>query len=178
MSHGTGLDGELFQRLHDIDLETAKALQRAGCPHCGGRLDRADFPRKARGVPGLAEALFERRFGLCCAREGCRKRVLPPSVRFLGRKIYSAIAIVVTCICEAARHRWQERRRIARWLAWWREVFVESATFITLRGRLSVAVDIAELPGSLLARVAGTGSEQLVRFLALVAGVAPPAHGS
>ncbi len=176
MSHEMGLDGEIFARLHDLDVELTEAVRRGGCVYCGGRLDRADFPRKPRGLPESVEVLFERRFALCCSREGCRRRALPPSVRFLGRRVYAAIAVVVACVAEATQQRrWQEARRVARWLGWWREVFARSAIATELRGRLATRLDADGLPGSLLAHVYGADrGDQLVRFLALVAGVAPP----
>ena len=174
MSHDDEGRGELFARLYALDEELAAHHREGGCPRCGGRLDRADFPRKVRGIPESAEPFFARRIGLCCAREGCRRRTLPPSVRFLGRKVYAAAAIVGACIAEAAYRDWKETRRVARWLAWWREVFASSAGFVELRGRLAVPIEVGALPGSLLERLAGSRSERILRLLRLVAGVPPP----
>ena len=176
MSHGDGGHGEaLFERLLTLDEELAAHQRAAGCARCGGRLDRADFPRKVRGVPRWAEPFFATRIGLCCAREGCRRRTLPASVRFLGRKVYAAVAIVAACVAEAAHRHWQEARRVARWLAWWREVFASSAGFAELRGRLAVPIEVGALPGSLLARLEGAESERTLSLLRLVAGLPPPA---
>jgi hypothetical protein len=181
VSHAEGAHDDIFARLHDLDLKLLEAARGHGCPHCGGRLDRADFPRKVRGVPTSADRWFETRFALCCSREGCRRRTLPPSLRFLGRKVYAAVAIVAACVAELAHRHWQEARRIGRWLAWWREELGRSARFRELRGRLAVPIEVGALPGSLLAAVQGpTPTDRLVRFLALVAGVAPPSaheHG-
>lgn len=178
MSHEIGVGDEVFARLHDLDEAETERVQSEGCPRCGGRLDRADFPRKVRGVPASAEGLFERRFGLCCAREGCRRRVLPDSVRFLGRKVYAALTIVAACAAEVAHQHWQKARRIARWLAWWRTVFGQSERFVALRGQLARPVDVEALPGSLLERVeANDEGERLVRFIVLVSGAPPGAHG-
>ncbi|MEZ4340812.1 MAG: hypothetical protein R3B82_29670 [Sandaracinaceae bacterium] len=175
MSHGEGADAEVFARLHALDVELAEDRRSRGCPHCGGRLDRADFPRKVRGVPASAEGWFETRFALCCSREGCRRRTLPPSLRFLGRKVYAATAIVVACVAEGVHRRWQEARRIGRWLAWWREDFGRSPRFAALRGRLARPIEAGALPRSLLAVVQGpTPGDRLARLLALVAGVGPP----
>jgi hypothetical protein len=175
LSHEKGPEDDIFARLHALDLELLESRRRQGCPHCGGRLDRADFARKVRGVPASAETWFETRFALCCSREGCRRRRLPPSVRFLGRKVYSAMSIVAACTAELSHRRWQEARRIGRWLAWWREAFGASTRFKELRGRFAVSIEVDELPGSLLAAVQGaTAANRLVRFLSLVAGVAPP----
>lgn len=172
MSHEIELDGELCAQLQAADLALVEEARDGGCPRCGGRLHRADYPRKVRGVEETLDVHFERRFALCCAEEGCRRRVLPPSVRFLGRKVYALLAIAAACMAEVAHRRWQERRRIARWLAWWRERFATSATFVSLRGRLADPIDPESLPGSLYERV--RGPSRALRFACLVAGVAPP----
>ncbi len=172
MSHEIELDGELCAQLEAADRALLEEARERGCPRCGGRLHRADYPRTVRGVGAAAEIHFERRFALCCGEEGCRRRVLPPSVRFLGRKVYALVAIAAACMAEVAHRRWQERRRIARWLAWWREVFATSATLVSLRGRLADPIDPDSLPGSLYERV--TGPSRAMRFACLVSGVAPP----
>jgi hypothetical protein len=126
-------------------------------------------------LPVSADPFFARRFGLCCSREGCRRRVLPPSVRFLGRKVYAGVALVVACLTQAVERHWQEARRIARWLRWWREIFAAHAIFLALRGQLRGGVDPSALPGSLWERLDGAAPrERWLRFLSLVAGVAPP----
>ncbi len=128
MSHEVEVQVELdhYARLEELDAQLVKETQRQGCPRCGARLDRADFSRKPRGVPAEAEAFFERRYALCCSREGCRRRTLPPSVRFLGRIVYVARVVLATCLAEALARRWQKTRRIARWLGWWRAQFGRS----------------------------------------------------
>ena len=41
------------------------------------------------------------RLSFCCGREGCRRRVLPPSVLFWGRRVYwAAVVLVVTAPCQ------------------------------------------------------------------------------
>ncbi len=77
-----------WNQLIEIDEQIAQAVAARGCPRCGGRLHRGDYARKPRGGLIALEAEGEaRRISLCCDREGCRKRALPPSVRFLGRKV-------------------------------------------------------------------------------------------
>jgi len=34
----------------------------------------------------------------CCALDGCRSRATPPSLRFLGRKVYLAAIVVLIAI--------------------------------------------------------------------------------
>src|SRR5690606_23435642 len=107
---------------------------------------------KPRGVPPEVEIHLEKRFALCCAREGCRRRTLPPSVRFLGRRVYAAVAIVVACMAAAIRRCWRDARRVRRWLHWWRHIFSVSEVFAALRGRLSCPVRDEDLPKSLFER--------------------------
>ena len=42
--------------------------------------------RKPHGGPADLSETFSLRHSLCCGREGCRRRTLPPSVLFLGRR--------------------------------------------------------------------------------------------
>lgn len=84
------LGRELFRVLVEVDEAVTLRGAAEGCPVCDGPLHRSDHDRKPRGalVAPAGEA-FARRFSLCCARESCRKRAMPPSVRFLGRRVYS-----------------------------------------------------------------------------------------
>jgi len=89
-------DAKFWQILLQIDEELASTVQSRGCPHCGGQLHCADYPRKPRGIAGalLGEA-YQRRRSFCCAREGCRRRTTPQSVRFLGRRVYLGALVVL-----------------------------------------------------------------------------------
>lgn len=137
-----------WQSLIEFDLEICRCVQSAGCPWCGGTLDRGDYARKPRGIPeALAEA-FSTRLSTCC--RCCRKRVTPPSVRFLGRKVYvGAIVILATMsvlVCAAAG------RTLARWRAWWTTVLPTTTFWQAACGRLVPAVQTGQLPGALLER--------------------------
>ena len=121
-----------------IDAELAERLRAARCPRCGGPLCAGHYERKPRGgsVAGAGEgAEFRQRFSFCCGREGCRKRATPPSVRFLGRKVYVEVAILIACTIvpwiEQTRRAIREvtgiaARTVRRWQQWWRTVFVGS----------------------------------------------------
>ena len=68
-------------------------------PFCGGPLHYANYPRKPRGGPPDLDEVFEIRYSLCCGREGCRRRLLPPSVRFWGRRVYWApVVLIITAL--------------------------------------------------------------------------------
>jgi hypothetical protein len=149
--------------LYLMDQELAGKVRQAGCS-CGGVLHRADFPRKPRGGPPDLPPEYGYRFSFCCNRKGCRKRVTPPSVRFLGRKLYlHAVVILVAALQQGATpRRLQEvsrvldleidRRTIARWRVFWQEQFPRTAFWKVARGFLLPLVDAASLPLELLRR--------------------------
>lgn len=99
MFHDWIAEDKFFAVLEEGDARAAAAVKAAGCRYCGGRLDRADYPRKPRG--GSMAAAGEsrvRRISFCCAQEGCRRRATPPSLVFLGRKVYLGIVVVVASL--------------------------------------------------------------------------------
>ena len=159
MSHGLLADIKFYAILLRIDADLAEQARSPGF-ECGGRLDVADYPRKPRGGPNDLDPAYAKRFSFCCAREGCRSRTTPPSVRFLGRRVYlAAIVVLVT----AMRHgvtpqRANEltalfgvsRRTLARWCQWWTETFTTLPFWRAARGRLRDEVDLARLPASLI----------------------------
>ena len=170
----------LLQRF-DADLE--EGCRAAGCPRCGGPLHRAHYERKPRGGPsGLPEEVCVRR-GLCCGAVSCRRRSLPPSCLFLGRRVYWAGVILVLVTLrqqrldgrDAARLRRQvgvSRATLARWLSWFRSEFPATPWWQRLRGRVDGAVCNEQLPSALVQHfVAAHGEEEAglvacLRFLA------------
>ena len=88
-------DARLYEMLAHIDADLAETARKAGCRVCGDVLHSARFPRKPRGGPAVLPADYDRRHSFCCAADGCRKRRTPPSVRFLGRKVYLGAVVVV-----------------------------------------------------------------------------------
>lgn len=157
-----------FQRLFDLDGDVVEAARRGSCPHCGGSLDRADYPRKARGIPPESEPLFAKRFSVCCRREGCRRRLTPESVRFFGRRVYAGAVFVMACVAQALA---VTRRTLRRWRRWWSDAFPGTPFWRIARARLMPPVDESRLPASLLERFAVTVAEDdvLVAMLRFVA---------
>lgn len=162
MSHDHDLGGKFLAALGEVDEERARRVQLERCAHCGGPLDRADFPRKPRGELGEAAEAYQRRISLCCRNEGCRRRATPPSVRFLGRKLYfAALVVIASTIGRDAvlvgRGRMREVRgvpvrTVRRWLGWWQTAFALSAFWIEAKSLFAVPIAIEGLPASLLAR--------------------------
>jgi hypothetical protein len=148
----------------------------SGCPFCAGRLHRADYDRKPRGAlvaPEGAESV--RRFSLCCCREGCRKRTTPPSMRFLGRRVYLEVVVIVaslwaqTAATEAAAQRVSgvAPRTLRRWLGWWLGPFLQTEVFAAMQARL-VGVDTSTVPASLLDKLGGDRAGQVRTMLELL----------
>jgi len=169
---------EFFEGLRRTDAAIAEAVRVARCPHCGGPLHRGDYGRKPRG--GLMAAAGEaqvRRYSFCCGQEGCRRRATPPSVRFLGRRVYLEAVVIGVSVLGLAFRRAQDRHRatgvpartVGRWCSWWSGSFVMTAVFAALRARLVTSLPRAALPGILLARMRGSTPHrvgQLGRWLA------------
>ena len=160
--------GALFAALVVIDQGFADAARALGCPECGAALHTRNFQRKPRG--GLMAAAGEkycRRHGLCCSREGCRRSTLPPSVRFLGRRIYLEGAVLLAClhaliggVVGNAPIVGVPVKTVRRWLSWWTSMVPLSPTWQWMRGRLMPPVDETQLPRSFLERVAeGLGDQ-------------------
>ena len=90
------LGREFCTLLEQHDEGVARRVAAEGCPRCDGPLHRGDYERKPRGaLIAPAGEEFVRRFSLCCGREGCRKRATPPSLRFLGRRVYLGAVVIV-----------------------------------------------------------------------------------
>ena len=174
---------QLFLLLHTIDVREAAAAQAKGCPWCGGRLHKACYPRQPRGGPGDLPEEYCLRLSLCCDRDGCRRRVLPPSVLFWDRRVYwGVVVLVVTALrqqrltgftAEKVKELFGIRRpTLARWMRYFREIFPHSAHWQKLRGLVSPSVgDGEELPSVLLARFLGrskSAQEALERCLCFV----------
>ena len=180
--HAFVLDDKFFSNLQQLDQESARQVAAAGCPWCGGPLDRSDYDRKPRGDRFIAATVKPplRKISFCCRREGCRRRVTPPSVVFLGRRVYLGAVVIVasvlkllqrTTACPATQVPATQVpvRTLRRWARWWQTELTVTALFATLRGLLASPVDEARLPCSLLARLAGGAVEQVTALLKLLA---------
>lgn len=168
-----------FEVLRRIDVDLAEAARLAGCC-CGGALHYARYRRKPRGGPsGLSRACCLRE-SLCCSVDGCRRRSRPASVRFLGRKVFFGVVVLLVPILRdgltPARFRRLEkalpvsRRTVQRWRRWWREIVPLTRFWRALIAVLPLGCVAALLPGSLLAAFSGTadGRKRLVAVLRCV----------
>ena len=168
-------DAKFHEQLLAFDRDLAATARAARCWRCSGVLHSASYQRKPRGGPAELGQEYADRFSFCCAVDGCRKRSTPPSLRFLGRRVY--LATVVTLISAmllgttpARLARLSDvpgidRRTLARWRAWWRSTFTDSPFAPIAMGAVAPPIDIAGLPVSLLERFAGELREQLIALL-------------
>ncbi len=171
-------DSSLFLALLLFDRDLAEEYRLEGC-ECGGSLHRAAYVRKPRGAPwGLPEGFCVRE-SYCCSREGCRRRLTPPSLRFLGRRVYlGAVGVVVTAMVQGvtekrSKRMWEicgvSRRTLNRWRKWWQEHLVGSQLWTILRGRFIPSVKESVLAWSLLERMEGQEvSDRLLGTLRLI----------
>lgn len=171
-----------FALLLRIDQDLAEEVRLVACP-CGGALHRADYARSLRGAPpGLAEG-HEKRLSFCCAQDGCRQRVTPPSVRFFGRRWYVAPVMVLLSALQhgATRRRlnaiqgWLDRpvsrRTLERWRRWWRETFAASPFWKGVRGRFDRPLAESRLPLSLIEAFLRGAATKLIAVLQFLAPV-------
>lgn len=129
-------DRRFLELLQRFDRDLAEQARAANCPSCGGVLHSARYERKPRGLPKEFASVRFVREGLCCAREGCRQRTLPPSVLFMGRRHFLSVAHVLLSALDrgpTGRRRGQlkemfgvDQRTIERWRLWWADVFQRS----------------------------------------------------
>jgi len=125
-----------------IDLQLAENTKQKNCPSCGGKLHYARYQRKGRigdlEMPADREGLldWDTFHSLCCTREGCRKRVRPPSVRFAGQSPYSSATLLlaqlltlgasqksVLALCKILQ---VSERTVRRWLRGWEYIHAKS----------------------------------------------------
>ena len=166
------------------DSDLADQARRQRCLVCGNAVHSDNYPRKPRGRLRKLPLEHDLRLSLCCARHGCRKRKTPPSLRFLGRKVYLAATIILISILRegATQARMRrlsalvnvDRRTVERWRTWWRDAFTATPFWRIARARFMPPADEARLPGELLQRFAGNSLTQrlvaLLRFLAPLTG--------
>jgi hypothetical protein len=180
MYHTLPRSASFWAFLFTVDQDLAKTTRDKGCP-CGGRLHCSNYTRKQRGGPDTLPDTYRTRLSFCCDRDGCRKRATPPSVRFLGRKVYlGAVVILASAMRHGASPRrvrelstlfGADRQTLDRWQSFWLEYFPQTPFWKVARARLSPVGDIATLPLSLLTAFVhhcldDDGWTRLLRFLA------------
>ena len=170
---------QLRQLLEKVDADLAKEACQKGCLYCEGKLHRADYDRKPRGGPQ-----WDRRFSFCCAQEDCRRRRTPESVRFLGRRVYAGLVVVlVTVIIHGLKPARVRRirevlqidsRTLKRWRQWWLDTFVRSTFWKAARARFMPPPSERRLPLSLWLRFKLEGRDRMLAVLQFLRPITTP----
>lgn len=148
----------LHRFLGKVDFDLSEKVRLGGCLVCQlGKLHSAKYKRKPRSGGKKCEEISRHSF--CCDQDGCRKRHTPPSIRFLGRRIYYGVVVVLV---SAAHHGLTpermrvlrealgiDRRTLERWRQWWLETFVQSSFWKLAKARFMPLICEKALPLSL-----------------------------
>ena len=185
MYHPLLTDARFHNSLFDLDRLIAGQVKQEQCPLCHGNLNQSHFPRQPRGVPEGTVADYHIRFSLCCSTDGCRKRFTPPSMRFLSRKIYSSVVILVIFMLkpETDESRIEAINRLLgitlsvetlrRWRHFWTQDVPQTHTW----KRLALSqIQAQSLPMSLLALFKSSGEQALIMGLKLILPLSTGVH--
>lgn len=177
-------DPAFFRFLLRIDEEFADQAREQGCRRCGGPLHVSDFPRKPRGCPAAVVEDYSWRFSFTCGR--CEQRTTASSVRFLGRRVYVAVVLMLSSPPRSqAEQELRDQlsippRTVQRWRRWWRSDFLRTPFWQAARSRFMPPVSGEGLPASLLERFdTADPAERLaqaLRFLSPLS-ISPIRHG-
>jgi hypothetical protein len=171
---------KFFSLLVQIDTELADQMRATPCA-CGGVLHQANYPRKPRACPQEVRHLFESRWSFCCSL--CRKRSTPPSVRFLGRRVYLGLIVVLVPqrrstlsaaaiqLCDSLG---VSARTIARWRQWWLQCFATTTLWQESCARFMPPVLTLNLPTSLIERFKGAAHEAMAHLLRFLSPLSVP----
>jgi hypothetical protein len=172
-------DQQVHQLLEKVDFDLAQQAHQQGCLFCQGKLHRADFGRKPRGGPE-----WDSRYSFCCARDGCRRRRTPESVRFMGRRVYAGLIVVLISAMvhglkpERVAHLREtlgiDRRTLERWQQWWLVTFVESSFWKAARARFMPPLCQRTLPWSLCESFLVERRDRLLELLKFLAPLTTP----
>jgi hypothetical protein len=159
MYHDLPSTASFWSFLLAVDEDLAETVRNRGC-RCGGRLHSADYLRKPRGFPIRLPQLQCFRLSFCCDRDGCRKRATPPSTRFLGRRVYAGVIVILISamrqgptprrVRELSERCGAHETTIARWQTFWREHFPQTTFWKAARAGFITLGKIAGLPYSLV----------------------------
>lgn len=171
--------------LEKVDVDLAETERVKGCRYCPGKLHRADYKRKPRGIESWPEE--PKRFSFCCDQEGCRRRHTPPSVRFLGRRVYGGVvAVLIPALAHGLKPERVaqirqaldleiDRRTLERWRQWWLGLFIESSFWKEARARFMPPLCQQTLPLSLcLSFAVEERRDRLLELLKFLAPITTP----
>lgn len=174
-------DRRVYRLLEKVDGDLAQQAREGGCERCGEpKLHRGDYQRKPRGPAVVMGWKKRRSFNCSC----CRKRKTPPSVRFLGRKVYAGVVVVlVGAMMHGAKPQRVERlreelgideRTLKRWRNWWLEEFTASGFWQAARARFMPLPREDRMPLSLVDAFGALRCEGMVKLLGFLSPITVP----
>jgi hypothetical protein len=159
MYHDLPSTASFWSFLLAVDEDLAEEARKKGCS-CRGRLHSSNYPRKPRGAGSELAEFQKLRLSFCCERDGCRKRTTPRSVRFLGRKVYLGVIVILISAMrqgptprrarELSQRCGADETTIARWQTFWREHFPQTPFWKAARADFIALGEIVSLPYSLV----------------------------
>jgi hypothetical protein len=167
-----------FKMLFEMDLKLSEQAKERRCPRCDGPLHFARFFRSPVGCFIKLPEAYRVRQGLCCGH--CRKRVLPLSTLFMGRRCgYRCAILIILTLRQNGKRTTAELSdmldidvgTLRRWFVYFRDEFRFNDSWLRLRGFVSPDVRDDDLPGSVLeyfidhARDIQSGLLNCIRFL-------------
>lgn len=141
MYHSQLTDAMFYNSLLALDRLIAEQVKQVGCLFCDGNLHQSHYPRKPKGVPKGTDSDYPIRFSYCCSSEGCRKRITPPSMRFLSRKVYASVIIFLVFLLKSKTDELKVEKlnlllgtslsveTVRRWRHFWVNVVSQSRTW-------------------------------------------------
>ena len=144
MYHKFLTDKTFFHFLYKTDQDLSKQTKDQGCPFCRAVLHVANYMRKPRGSIDLPEHL-SLRFSFSCSRDGCRKRAMALSIRFLGRFVYWSVHVILisamlggraTDVNKISKEFCIDVKTIKRWRRWWKDFFPTTKFWKKLSGEM------------------------------------------
>jgi hypothetical protein len=152
-------NASFFALLLRFDNDLAAQARQAGCPGCGGTLHSARYPREPRGGPVGLGAEYGVRRSFCCAL--CRKRLTPPSLLFLERKVFFGVWVLLLPLLRQGPNRQSlnrlaelfavSRRTLLRWRRFWQQTVPQSRFWQARQADFATPVAPGALPSSLVA---------------------------
>ena len=139
-------DVKFYELLLAFDRDLAETAREGRCIFCGNSLHQANYFRKPRGGPEIPDDDFNLRFSFCCY--SCRKRLTPPSIRFLGRRVYlgAVFVLISAMLYGASPKRLKELQKfcganlktLERWRTYWAETFPRTAHWKAFSPRVAL----------------------------------------
>ncbi len=180
MCHALLQNPNFLSLLLQIDKELAAQTHSHGCP-CGGPLHRANYPRKPKACPKEVIDAFNSRLSFCCAL--CRKRCTSASVRFLGRRIYLGLVVLLVPVrraqlsaaaAQVIQALGVPERTVSRWRSWWLQIFPATPLWQASCARFMPPVQTQHLPNSLIERFKDLGADSLSQLLIFLSPLSEP----